>query len=346
MSKTQLSSMSWPKVLVEGSPQDLEVTRFGNLHVLGLLRVDGGILGMGPDYIPSALGSFFYVDGTNGDDNNDGRSWGTAVATIQKALDLARYDASGSLIYTDKERHKFVFVRPGHYNEQVLFSGYNIHLIGLGAVPGKDWGTPSLNYDGAVADTCVLGFSGSGCSFHNFHVYCDGAFPAIYVVNGDNNLFSDIVIEGDGANCTYGMYMNSMKGSWIRSCIIHGFVTAGIAVIGGSNRYFIHGGIEGNQLHSDVAGAKGIYVDSSGNLVAYNARIHQNWIDLVGAGAAAKGIDIDHDGVILTTHNMVQMAASATGIEHAGKGAMFNHVFLDGVLQGAATKSVHDGSLA
>jgi hypothetical protein len=286
----------------------------------------------------------YFVDSVNGSDNNDGLTPGKAFATIKEAINAARYVPGTSNIDYGKEHISYIFVRPGHYNEQLLYAGYNIHIFGLGfAVPGKDYGV-SINYDGAVADTCVIGFQGSGNSIHNVHVYCDGAFPAVYVANGDNHLLNNIVIEGDGVNATYGVLADSMKGSWIKDLMIHG-CNIGIGVQGGADHYFIHGGIENCQIHSDITGAKGIWVDGA-TLVSYNTRIHKNFIELVGAGATAKGIDIDNTGVVPVMDNFIQMAASATGIEHAGSGAMFNHVFLNGVLQGADSKTVHDGSLA
>lgn len=337
---TVLSPMVWPNVNFAGSPQDLEVQRFGNVDIGGMLRVNGGILGAGYDRIP---GNVWFVDAENGDDNNDGRCWGNAFATIQTAINWARYGAAtGSLEYVLKAHHKYIYVRPGHYNltSYISYSGYGMHMIGLG-VPGKDYGV-SINYDGAITTTGVIAFSGSNLSIHNIHIYCDAAAPAIYMAGGDNNLLDGIVIEGDDTNMTYGVYAPSMKGSWIRNMVIHGAVTAAIYVPGGADKYFIHGGIVNNQIHSDKAGAKGVWIAGSGDLVAYNARITHNYVDLVGGGATCKGIDVDHDGVIIVDQNGVVMATSAVGIEHAGTGVLANQVSVGGTMQGDTSHSVVD----
>jgi len=333
--------MTWPAVNYAGNPLDLEVQRVGNLDVNGLLRVSGGALGVGGmDLIP---GNCWFVDADDGDDNNDGRCWNNAFATIQTAVNWARYGAAtGSLEYVIKNHHKFIFVRPGHYNltSYISFSGYGMHLIGLGAVPGKDYGV-SLNYDGAITSVGVIAFSGSNNSIHNIHIYDDAAVPAIYMAGGDNNLIDGVVIEGDGVNATAGIYAPSMKGSWIRNCVIHN-CAKGIHLPGGANMYFIHGGIEGNQIHSDITGAKGIMIDGPGLTVCYNARINRNWIDVFGGGATAIGIDINDTGNILVTDNRILVAGSAAGISNAGLGTMFNQVSVNGTMAGQATIDVND----
>lgn len=268
----------------------------------------------------------FYVDSVNGSDGNDGFTPDTAFATMDKGIDQARYKPGTTTIDDTKSHNTLVLVAPGHYNESLLFSGYNITVEGMIAGrPGKDYGV-SVNYDGATSATAALAFSGSGICVRNLHIYCDAAIPALYIAGGDNNLVENVVIEGDGSSCTYGIHCASLKGSVIKDCVIQGFVTAGIWMEGGADRYAIHGGIENCQLHSDASGADGILFDS--NIVAYNFRIHQNFIDVQGGGAGAIGIDINDTGNTFVTDNYI--ACHTSPITCAGNGSLHNHVTIQG----------------
>jgi hypothetical protein len=144
------------------------------------------------------------------------------------------------------------------------------------------------------------------------------AFPAIWCAGGDNNLIKNVVIEGDDSNMTYGIKMSSMKGSWIRDCVITRFATSGIWVEGGADQYFIWGGIENNLIASLVASnTEGILVDSQATLVAYGSVIRDNDI-ILGTGTSSKGIDVNNTGSILVRNNYVSVPTSGTPIEHAG----------------------------
>jgi hypothetical protein len=74
-------------------------------------------------YVSYAISSSIYVDANSGDDMNTGGSSGSALATIQKAIDAA---ADG---YT-------VFVHPGTYSGQIDFKGKAITLQGIAGVDG------------------------------------------------------------------------------------------------------------------------------------------------------------------------------------------------------------------
>jgi|GEM_PF-3967375 len=272
----------------------------------------------------------YCVDSVNGDDDNPGFSWRQAKATIMAAINLARYQLGTTTIDSSKDHHAVVLVAPGHYNEQVLFSGYNIHLIGCGCpVPGKDYGV-SINYDGAIDTTAVLGFSGSGIHVANLHIYCAEAIPALNMAGGDNNLVENVVIEGDGTNCTYGIQAVSMKGSWIRDCVILTPATTGIFLDGGADRYAINGGIERCQIRGAATGVKGIHCEAT--MTAYNFRIHQNWIDVEGGGATAVGIHDESTGNVFITDNYVVVETAATAISGAGHGSLNNHVSTNGTV--------------
>jgi hypothetical protein len=269
------------------------------------------------DYYPSDL--VVRVDSVLGDDDAEsaGETWELPFATIQAGLNKARYLLGTTTIADAKNHRAKVLVAPGHYNEQILFSGYGIDLIGLGSsVPGKDYGVV-INYDGAVvAAPAVVAFSGSAISIQNVFIVQQAAYPALYIAGGDNNLIRNVVIEGDNSLCTIGILAESMKGSWIRDCVITDFVTAGIHVAGASEAYFLHGGIEGNFLFSQASSPTGILVDLT-NLVARGSVIRNNDI-VLELGASSKGIDVNHTGSILVRDNFVSVPTSGTPIEHAG----------------------------
>jgi len=263
----------------------------------------------------------FFVDPANGSDNNNGRSWASAYATFEKGIDACRFvngDAGGTTItYTDKSVRSFLFLAPGHYNEdtELLWSGYNISVIGCGTpVPGKDYGV-SLNYDGSSASTAAFLISGSGNEVCGLHIYCDAAIPALYVYNGDNNFVHDIVIECDGTTCTYGIYTDSMKGSRIENVYIRNPITAGIYVAGGADHYAIDGHIKDCSIGCATNGAVGIYVQSTNT--CYNFWIDRNRVNMHG-GSSDKGIDIDATSGVLVIDNYVSVPSSGTPIEHAG----------------------------
>lgn len=271
----------------------------------------------------------YFVDSVNGSDSNDGLSWERAKQTIDAAVDLARYLPGTTTIDDTKDHHTCVYVAPGHYNEQLLFSGYNIHLIGCPVHPGKDYGV-CLNYDAAVTTTCCLGFSGSGIEIANFWVNNEGgAIPGIYCAGGDNNVVRNCIVDCGGTG-TYGIHMASMKGSVVEDCIVETPATGGILVAGGADVYFIQGYIENNMIHGDATGVIGIDIQS--NIVAYSARVRYNTIDVLGGGATAYGIYNRSSNNILITRNDILLTTANRAVVSSGKGILHNAVSANGTV--------------
>jgi len=261
------------------------------------------------------FGDVYYVDGTDGSDENNGKAPSRAFATVQAGLNAARYTAGTITVNTDKNRRAVVFVAPGHYDEEIAFSGYNISLIGCGVTPGKDYG-PSINYSGATDSNAGIAFSGSGIEIAGFHVEMQEALPGIWCAGGDNNWIHHNVVEGDYANATYGIQMNSCKQSIVEDNFVANFMTAQIYLPGGADKYAVNGAIRRNYLYSpSSAGCKGIFVHA--NMTSWNFAIEHNFVDNVGGGATGKGIDND-SGQILIADNFVVHHASGTAIEDAG----------------------------
>lgn len=262
----------------------------------------------------------FFVDSVNGSDANSGLNPDDAYATMDKGIDQARYKTGTTTIDDTKSHHTLVLVAPGHYNEALLFSGYNITVEGMIAgAPGKDYGV-CVNYDGSTDTTAALGISGSGICLRNLWIECQEAIPGLYIAGGDNNLIENCVISGDD-DMTYGIHAASLKGTSIRNCVINGFATAGIWFEGGADRYAIQGEIVDCNIHSDVSGAEGILIDS--NIVSWAYRIARNHVDVLGGGSGSIGIDVNYTGNLFVTDNRVR--AHTTAIDHEGEGALWNH---------------------
>lgn len=263
----------------------------------------------------------YHVCSVQGNDTYSGLSWKKAKATIDAAVDLARYLPGTTTIDDTKDHRSLVLVAPGHYNEQQLFSGYGIEIVGCGhGMPGKDYGV-CINYDGAVAATAVVGFSGSGLTLRNLFIECQEAIPGLWIAGGDNNLIENCVIQGDGT-MTYGIHASSLKGTAIRGCVISGFATAGIWFEEGADRYAIQGEIAHNIIAQPGNNADGILFD--GAIVSWGYAIHHNHIDVLPGGAGAIGIDINYTGQVLVSENVVR--AHTDAIAHSGEGSIHNFI--------------------
>lgn len=174
-----------------------------------------------------------YVKGDTGNDNNSGDSWDNAFKTIQAAVNKARRIPGTTTIESKKARRKYVFIYPGQYNEQVLFSGYNISLVGVGQRSNGDYGVV-INYDDAVAATAVIACSGSGLEFYNLCIQCSKAIPAMLLSSvSDAIVVKNCWIKGDNSKtCTIGISA-AIKNSIIEDNIINGCIT-GIDVAAGA----------------------------------------------------------------------------------------------------------------
>ena len=282
----------------------------------------------------------YHVSTTHGNDNYSGLSWKKAKKTIMAAVNLARYiPGTTTISYTDMSQKSLVLVAPGHYNERVAWSGYGVDLVGLGhGRPGGDFGVV-INEDGALTladNVYVVAFGGSGNSIRNLYIKVGAqAMAGVTILAGDNNLIENCVIEGEGT-MTYGIDCESLKGSVIRDTIIEGSATAGIRMHGGADHYAIHGGIENCQIHS--AAGMGILFDA--NIVAYNFKIANNIIDVLGGGAGSLGMDINYTGQIFVFHNHVR--AHTTAYDLAGECWMQNWQSVGAAGAGAYTEVAGD----
>lgn len=171
----------------------------------------------------------FYVDGTYGSDSHTGRSWDEAFKTIQYAVNKARYVGGTTTLDDSKGRDKYIFVAPGHYDEQVLFSGYGIHIIGMGdngAGQGGDYGVV-LNYNNAVAATGVMGFTGVNIHIANICIQTTNNIPGIFIPTVSDGIhLQNVYLKGkDSKTTSAAIDAPSLKSSLIEGCAMQGFAT-------------------------------------------------------------------------------------------------------------------------
>ena len=259
----------------------------------------------------------YYVK-ANGSDSNDGLSWETAFKTIQAACNAARYVKGTTTIDSDKNRHKYIFVFPGVYNEQVLFSGYNIHLIGIAYRLGNvDYGVV-INKNEAVTTTCVVGFTGAGIEIANLQIHNAAAIPSLYVPTpGDGCWVHNNFIDGDDTNATIGIDWEDCRNSIIENNRIFNHVTCGIQ-LGDNGTWFRNSQVIGN--HIGASQGKGIDVVSGAICGAgFGSLIAHNYV----MGTATIGIHQQNAGAyVLIADNWVQ---ATTPVTDAGTGAADNH---------------------
>lgn len=170
----------------------------------------------------------FYVAKHGSDSNYTGKSWEDPFLTIQKALNVARYIPGTTDIDYGKNRHKYIHVAPGQYNEQLLFSGYNIHLIADSPYPNNgDYGA-IINYDNAITATCVIGFTGAGIEIAGFCFNSERAIPLMLMGSGTVADGCDIhhnFFKGDNSKTvTIGIDAEA-KNSWIHHNRFSGIIT-------------------------------------------------------------------------------------------------------------------------
>lgn len=263
----------------------------------------------------------YYVNGLIGIDtqaNDQGKSKDKPFRTIMYALNVARYVPGTTTIDSSKNRRKIIYVAPGVYNEQILFSGYNISLIGeMYRVGNVDYGVV-INKDEAVTSTAVVGFTGAGIEIANLQIHNAAAIPAIYVPTpGDGCYVHDCVIDNDDTNATYGIQWPDCRHSRIEYNKIIDFQTAGISV-GGSGVWFRQSEIVGNK----IAGSTGIGIEVAtgtictarqGSLIGHNHII----------GTCIVGIHQKQAGIyVLIADNWIQ---AVTAVTDAGTGNCDNH---------------------
>lgn len=110
-------------------------------------------------------GNVFYVDGTNGSDGANGKSWKTARKTIQAAVDLC---GSNDTVFIAAHEITAGDTDPGSYAETIIIpvedSGLALIGVGTGRVQG---GLPQIKPGTGTAGDAILTIRAPGCLIAN-----------------------------------------------------------------------------------------------------------------------------------------------------------------------------------
>jgi len=162
--------------------------------------------------VPFGLGAkTLYVDGTNGNDANDGESWKTAKKTIQAAVDVA-------------ESWSRIFVKAGTYPENILVSKNFISLLG----ETRD----SVIIQPSSDD--VFTISGNDCLISSFSPFAPAGGDYCVKVTGDRVSLTNLKL--DGASNSSGIWLSDSDHSSIRHVFAsNANLIEGLKVIGTSS---------------------------------------------------------------------------------------------------------------
>jgi hypothetical protein len=245
-----------------------------------------------------------YVDGSKSG-SGDGSSWREAFNTIGAAVNKARYSPNTSSINYSKNRQSYIIVAPGQYNEQILKSGYNIHILALEFLTNGDYGTV-INYDGAVTTTCVVGFTGGCIELGGFCIQNSEAIPALYLADTSDAVYiHDNWIKGDnGKTSTIGISC-AIKNSVIENNIINGHI-AGIDVAAGD--WFNNSIVQKNKITNVTNG-----IAIAATAVCTESMIHENYV----VGSTSSIVNGQATDIIIT-NNLVKPAISDAGSTAGG----------------------------
>ena len=254
-------------------------------------------------------GTVYYVDNVDGDDNQDGRSWDSAFATIQAAITASNATIDWS--YTPK-KYNHIFVKPGVYAEN-LTPPYYCTIEGLGirgtdtaaeihsatgsCITGTFLGTvlDNLRMEVDAQDTPMLNLGICNNSRIQRSEFALGASVTGVAAIDTDNATHLVVVDND---FTSGMTQN------MGYCAYHR---------GGADKYAHNVRYIDNRMWAKTAG---IWIQNTCTASGALAQYNHIWID-----AAGKGID-DNNGGMLISDNTIVGGAGADAIETAGGAGM------------------------
>ena len=204
----------------------------------GIVYADNIIVG--GSSIPVKSGVAFFVDGTNGSDNNDGSSWEIAKAAIAAAITAA---SAGDTIY----------IAAGSYDESVTIAKAGLTLVGaanrgsVGIAPSGDNDTAmTINANGVTLINVGCEGDGTGGGLHvegdvaRFRAFgCKlegGAFAAKLESTADGAVADTRFDDCEFAWTTTALHFvvsgagDPVTQTYVRKCLFHNYTTAGINV--------------------------------------------------------------------------------------------------------------------
>ena len=118
-------------------------TTYNNFNAMNMVAPKGGV---------------YYVDLTSGSDTRSGKTWGSALLTIQAAIDKA-IDLAGTFIYVTGSQT---------VTTPILCNKYNVHIYGVPDMDNHTGGNCSLTY--GVDDSPLFLMSKTKLRFENLRI--------------------------------------------------------------------------------------------------------------------------------------------------------------------------------
>ena len=304
-----------------------------DLSINGVPIFGGGAVG-------PIFGNVYFVDGTNGSDDNCGTDSNQAYKTIQKAItkQIEKSSGLGDVIY----------ILPGNYTEALTGNLTNVSLIGCNM--GHPWHAVMVYPGTGSAYTGDM----SGAMLKNI-TFMSGAtanktLPAIHLGNMRYSIIEDCNISGQDATCITGLQIGPETdvvtaanfdysivrrnhiGTWagVASEFAYG-IKMGYAggTTGDGHHICVGTRIEYNTIYALTTG---IHLNCNQDTL-YHTAIRGNVIDSAATanGCATAGISIDNGGSVMIVGNYINatdalLNASATRtlgnwVTNAGAGA-------------------------
>lgn len=194
------------------------------------LTVTGGLSGA------NTPGDVWFVNQDTGSDNNDGKSWTNAFATIQAAV-----DASGD------GTNDVIFVGEGKYTENVIIEGHegiSIHAITPGWITRIRASDATTKYAGtapSLSGYCFL-ILDRNVTITGFCLDADGGYGGVYIGDG-----GEITATG-GLPASNN---NNSANALVSNCLIRSG-TAGVTLHGCSDNCIIENNVFSEQKGVDV----------------------------------------------------------------------------------------------
>lgn len=264
------------------------------------------------------IANVYYVDGTNGNDANDGSSWERAKATYLAARTLSNATIDWS---ATPKRYNAIFVAPGVYTE-TIYPPYYCHTVGTG-IMGTDTAVEFHPAAGsAIVYPDLTGATALGSGFYNIRFEAETAVPVVFLGIANNSIFHNCeFVKGIAGLATQGLRVQTATHFQVVNCrFISGVANFAEGIVFdhdplATGDKFVHScQIKGNDIWAVTAG---IRIDQHN--VASGCLIQDNFI-----ARPAKGID-DNNGNSYCVNNWI---SATDAIEHANTATqcIANHV--------------------
>lgn len=285
--------------------------------------------------IQQAPDGLWWVDPTNGDDNNSGLNPDVAVATTAQAIVLAKADATAK----SKTRGKWYIMRmPGTetLTGKISFDLHGLHLIGLPTNPEKP---EDVLYYFPSADENAIDVT-KPCEIAGVEICAIWTGSQVYDADG-----CSLRLDGDAGgfagnfchihHCSFpgwgeygGICLNAGSYSVIEECLFETSLTAGILLLG-HTRNVVNNHIRRNRFDGPTYGIYGLALGTHQNIHIYDNDFMGNITNALKGYANFGGRSNFHGNRVGTTKANA-MDGNLAAVTGKGIYAAGNH-YTDGV---------------